>query len=376
MSVSRRSLVRSFTAFLILSAAAGCSDPSPSSPADPSTRNPRQLVRETRTRNGIPAIAAALVTPSGSAQISEGIRRLGFADSITAADRFHIGSLVKSMTATLAASVVDSGLIGWDSRIVAVLPELSDVRPEYAAVTLDDLLRHRSGIMAATDPSDLASMPPLQGTLVEQRRQFARWVLTQPPIVAPRTKSEYSNAGYVVAATMLEKVTGRSYEDLLTARVLAPLGIQPVFDWPARGGAAQPWGHEAYGASLTPSDPDAPDNEYPAFANPAGNLSLPLAGYVRYMQVHLNALQGRPTLVSAAGFSRVQTLVDGYGLGWLAGESHGKPVLGHNGSAGTFYAFVILQADGAGGVVVMANADSETIRNGVLELILALHGTM
>jgi CubicO group peptidase (beta-lactamase class C family) len=334
------------------------------------------MVHNTRTLAAIPGIAAATVTPSASTDIHEGLRHLGFQDSIRATDRFHIGSLVKSMTSTLAAAVVDSGLVGWDSRVLTVLPELTGVRPEFADVTLEDLLRHRSGLLAVEDASELASMPALQGIITEQRLQFTQWALSQAPIVEPRTTSVYSNAGYVVAAAMLERVTGKSYEALLSNRVLLPLGIQPVFDWPASGGSPQPWGHEILNGLLTPNDPDAPENEFPAFLNPAGNLSVTLPEYVRYLQLHMNAIQGRPSLVSAGGFARVHSLVEGYGLGWLAGESHGKPILGHNGSAGTFYAFVIMQADGAKGVIIMANADSEPIRTAVLDLILQLHGAM
>jgi CubicO group peptidase (beta-lactamase class C family) len=281
--------------------------------------------------------------------------------------------MIKSMTAMLAASIVDSGLIGWDSTVAGVLPDLTGIRSEYAAVTLDDLLRHRAGVIPMQDSADVAAVPPLTGTLPEQRLQFTAWALSQPPALPPRTASEYTNAGYVIAAAMLERVTGRGYEELLTTRILRPLGIDSVFGWPARNGAPQPWGHTVAGGIRVPNDPDDPNNYFPAPLTPAGNISLTMTEYVRYVQVHMQALQGHPTLVSGAGFARLHSLVEGYGLGWLQGMANGKEIIGHNGSAGTFYTFVIVERDGAKGVVVMANAESDSIDAAVVNLVLQLH---
>jgi CubicO group peptidase (beta-lactamase class C family) len=81
-----------------------------------------------------------------------GVRRSGAPDLVTPADRFHIGSDAKAMTATMLATLVEKGKLGWDTTPSAVFPEAKDrILPDYRDVTLTDLLAHRAGLPAYDD---------------------------------------------------------------------------------------------------------------------------------------------------------------------------------------------------------------------------------
>ena len=87
--------------------------------------------------NGIEAIATA------------GVRKRGSPAKATIDDQIHIGSLTKAMTSVLLARLVADGAFtnGWSTTIAEVFPELEcKMHASYREVTLDELVRHRSGV--------------------------------------------------------------------------------------------------------------------------------------------------------------------------------------------------------------------------------------
>ena len=107
--------------------------------------------------------------------------------------RFVIGSVPKSMTALLVATLVDEGRLGlgWDTPVVAVLPRFALADPAAtAAVTFRDLLSMRSGLPRFDAPLFLGPLSPEQ--VVE--------LLAATPLHAPPGAAyAYSNQGYAAA---------------------------------------------------------------------------------------------------------------------------------------------------------------------------------
>jgi CubicO group peptidase (beta-lactamase class C family) len=128
---------------------------------------------------------------------------------VTIRDRFHIGSCIKSMTAPLAAMLIEEGRLRWNTTVAEVLPELKGkINPAYEPVTLEQLLTHRGGYPTEPPPAAWKRAWQRHGTTTEQRRKLIRAVLDQPPQATPGTRFIYSNQGYAVAGAMLEKITG------------------------------------------------------------------------------------------------------------------------------------------------------------------------
>lgn len=330
-------------------------------PADnlPSPLSATQAVQMlTTSPKAYPAALAVRVTTISSDVQVRGVQRVGGL-ALRGDEAFPMGSVTKSMTATLAGVLVQEGRIAWTSRIVDVLPEFASLaRSEYASVTLKDLLAHRGGLFPATTPEQIVQLPALTGTPIEQRLQLAAWMLQRASSSQPGVKTQYSNGDYIVAGAMLERAASQPYELLLQTKVFAPVGSTVSFGAPGAG-SGEPWGHAAGAAGTWQAiDPASPDAAFPSAGNPAGGAKLNGAAWARYLQMHLRAWRGMEGEVLTPATARVlHTVVqDGFALGWEDGKDlEGRAVHWHNGSDdASYYSLMVLSltADVASGVIV------------------------
>ncbi len=306
-----------------------------------------EILSQIRQETGVPSAAGVVVRHDAVlAQSATGVRRAGYSAPVTIHDRFHAGSNAKAMTATLCATLVGAGSLTWRTTPVDVFPELSaKILPEYRSITLEMLLRHSAGIPPYTDDeADDFVLPDWRGTAKEQQIAFfSQWLLqNRPPVCEPGSRFSYSNAGYSIAAAMAETVAGRPWAELLQDSLFSPLGIDAVAGggWPATLDPTQPWGHRIRDGRLVPHPPD--DEYQPeTFLAPAGDVSISLPHYGRFLQMHLGGLQGRETLLPGALIRKMHNHGQaGAGMGWGVTALRSLEELGlfstHAGSAGTF----------------------------------------
>ena len=334
--------------------------------ASPSSRPARAETtlrfEQIRTTHKIPALAAIVVKNGAVVErVATGVRKLGDPAPLTIADKFHIGSCTKSMTATLAAILVEDGTLAWSRTVGEAFPEMRGLMdPQYAGVTLRQLLAHRGGVPGDPPPEVLARAWQEQGTPVEQRREFAAGILTRPPQAAPGTAFIYSNQGYLIAGVMLERAAGKPWETLMRERIFAPLDMASAgFGSPASpsGLVDQPWGHHEESGVLVPSLSDNP----PAFG-PSGRVHASLDDLARYALFHLRGDRalGRKGLLTAASLRVLHTPRDGeeYAFGWgitVRPLARG-PALMHSGSNTFWYLTIWLAPARDYAVIVGTNA--------------------
>jgi CubicO group peptidase (beta-lactamase class C family) len=316
---------------------------------------------------GLPALQAAVVDRAGIvAQGAAGVTVLNGKERVTTGDAFHIGSCTKPFTATIVAMLVEEQRLSWDTRIVDVFPEWKPtIRPEYRDVTVADLLSHEAGLPAYGEDEEIAALPRFAGGHTERRREFSRYVLEHPPAVPPRTAFKYSNAGYDVAAAIAERVSGRSWEELVR-RIFEPLHMRTAgFGWPARV-----WGHETTPeGALKPVDPHGP-YQLPDFIAPSGDLHMSAADLAAFLQAHLRAMRGTRTLISPATAATMHTRRKRSGLGFgVASVAGFENVATHSGSADTFVTVIAIAADKDVAVVVQTNAAGEREEKAVGQIL-------
>ena len=293
-------------------------------------------------KHGVPSLTVAVVRSGGTvATACHGVRKRGTDDTVELSDRHPLGSCTKSMTATLAAVLVESGQIGWDTTVAEVWPHAdgAEIHPELRAVTLNELLSHQSGLASdANDQGFWISFFAEEAAPRRERRRMVEWVLAQGP-EHPRGGYHYSNLGYVVAGAMLEKRGGASFESLMRRHVFKPLGMETAaFRTLARARKLKPplrWGHRANGA---PIDPRAAGAENPAVYAPCGTVHLTVADYARYARWHLGR-EPAPVLTKPETLDRLHTgqvkapaLGGAYGGGWILIDTGLGPALTHGGS--------------------------------------------
>lgn len=291
----------------------------------------------------IPGAFVGWVTPEAEAAAVAGMRRAGATDDVAEDDPWHIGSLTKSFTATLAARLVEAGAIGWDSTAGAVLgAAYPEMHAAWRDMPLEAFLRHGSGMSA--NLGRLATIRLGQGP----RTQYVASVLGDAPEGA-RGGFLYSNAGYVVAGAMLEQAGGAPWEALVAREVFEPLGLTSAGFGPPEGAAPQ--GHRTAligGLRAVPPGPRA-DN-IPALG-PAGRVHLSGGDMLRYLRAHLVA---DPDFLAPESWARLHA-AEGpgdYAMGWVDVDG----TLRHSGSNTMWYAQMRLYPQDGVAVFVAVNS--------------------
>jgi len=289
----------------------------------------------------------------------------GRAENVTTEDRWHLGSLTKAMTATVAGTLVEEGAVSWESTILDVFPEWEgEILPAYEDVRLKELLSHTAGILS--DVTRTPSWPGLReddAPLTEQRRRWSVEFLSVPPEAARGTHL-YSNAGYVVAGAMLEKVTGVPWEALMAERLFGPLGMAGAgFGAPGTAGStSQPWGHRPGSGGWVGVEPGI-QADNPAALGPAGTVHAPMADLVRFVQAHIQGDRGAATVVSPGTMAILHTPAPGteYALGWGRTTRGWAPgwVYVHHGSNTLWHATIWMAPEGDFGVISVVNAGGD-----------------
>lgn len=173
-------------------------------------------------------------------QGASGVRSIDAARTARPGDTFRVGSITKTMIATLAMQQVQARRWKLTTRVGDVLPGLL---PGHELVTLEQLLSHRSGLPDYFGTLLAGAQTPDQLLTVLHRpytdAQLVAVALKQPWLFRPGTDYSYSNTEYVVVGMMLEQATQRSVAHLLRNRIFVPAGMRsstyptrlPGFRW-------------------------------------------------------------------------------------------------------------------------------------------------
>ncbi|MEM9267538.1 MAG: serine hydrolase domain-containing protein [Pseudomonadota bacterium] len=299
------------------------------------------IAEEALRESGAPGLGLAWLTRESVAQVVVGRAWRG-GPEVTEAARWHLGSLGKAVTGTLAARLVEQKQLAWNTRLDALFGPGA-----YGEVTLDDLLRHQARL-----PANLADFSQFTGEDTRAHRREAVEIMRKTPPVAPGF--HYSNAGYVLAAAMMEAVTDTGFEALLAQEIFEPLGLASAGFGPPQDG---PQGHRVLPLVGPLPVGRGPRADNPPFYAPAGTLHMSLSDYVRFVQEHLRR---EPGFLTSASWSHLHTARAGesYALGWGV-SNDGR--LGHSGSNTLWYARVAITPKDRGLVLVTNSGDGTRV---------------
>lgn len=332
-------------------------------------------LEEIRIKYDIPAIAAAVIRTDKIEKIAAvGIKKMGSKNKVNINHKFHIGSCGKSFTGMIAQKLVDEKIINWQARPIDIFPELNKViHQDLEEITFLDLLTHRAGIPGYSYWNEKEKIPKYTGTESEKRIKTSFWQLKQAP-ESELGIFKYSNMGYVIAASMMEKKTGKSWEELVEQYVFKPLNINSFgYGRPALNDKQQPWGHWMRFIGKTPQEPVAPDQySLESVERPAGDVHLSFLDFAKYAQFHLRGLQGKLGNYSQSFFESIHTIRDEYSLGWSSSYRNGKKCSIHFGSEATFFAVMVVFHDVDLAIVIVATSATPEAKRGVNNLLLEL----
>ena len=325
-----------------------------------------RILESARESSGVPSLAAAIVTREGLWAVGAvGSRRSDERVPVTVDDLYHLGSDTKAVTAGLLGLLVDEGRLEWSATLAELFPELATtMRREFRTVTLRELLSHQSGLASNAGISFRQSTPRAQ------RVAYVKWVLGRPP-AARRGTFSYSNANYVIAGAIAERLYDAPYETLVVEKLLAPLGVTTAGFGAAGtpGTVDQPWAHRVNDAGRRVPIPPGPRADNPPVLSPAGRMHMSMPDWALWTRA---VLRGAVGLSSPWSVATGRTLVapavrinarESYAFGWItthrpwAGRT-GR-VLTHAGSNGLNWAVAWLAPDAGFGVLVASNYGSK-----------------
>jgi CubicO group peptidase (beta-lactamase class C family) len=298
------------------------------------------LLGPIRDEHHLPGLIGAISFGNRLAAIGAlGIRKIGSSQPMQVNDQMHLGSCTKAMTATMIGSLVETGKLTWKSTLGSVFPEAAEqLHPQFQGVTLSQLLTHRAGL-----PHDGPWWHLPGATTTQQRHALLTSMLQKEPLSRPGSTYAYSNVGYALAALMAERVSGESWESLMSSRLFEPLRMTTAgFGTPGgRGALVQPWGHHLDGRDIKPTQVDnAPS------MGPAGTVHCSLPDWAKFAALHLAGEQGDSKLLKPATLQTLHIPPPScdYAGGWLVCERSwaGGAALNHNGSNTSWFATIWL----------------------------------
>ena len=363
--------VRSTSALLLLSVSllglpAGA--PAQSVVAPPKTaptlaeRLDRLAAEIDRNRIDLHVPGAALAIVRGDEVIFA--RGFGVADvekktPVTPNTPFFIGSATKAFTATLVGMLVDEGRMGWDDPVEKYLPEFKlavQSKDPNDRATLRDVLSHRTGF---TRMGFLETNTGLSSDEILRRASSAE-------AFAPfRQRFLYNNVHYLAAGSAAAAAAGTSWDALMKARILAPLGmaatrtsLREAWKDPrmARGYA---WDEARKTFRLVTLETLGNNIDGIAPAGAISSTALDMTSWLRFLL--RQGVQDGKALISPAALTTTWTPqiqvggTVGYGMGWFVRTWQGQRLIEHGGAIAGYSAEVGLLPDSNIGFVVLTN---------------------
>jgi len=335
-------------------------------------QNHVQYADSIRVSNPIPELSYAVVSGDKILEINAlGVHSVDLKDAATLNDRFHIGSNTKAMTAFVIAKYVEKGKLKWSTKFFNLFPDLKKTsKPDYYNITLEELISHQARIQPFQGENDPA-VPDFKGTNQEKRNQFGKFVLTLDLAkIDSEHKYIYSNAGYTLATMMLEKVTRKSWEQLIDQVFNKDLKLDVKLSWPENQIAKDTWGHSFENNKLIP----VPSNTdyHLDYTEPAGDINIKLTDYIKFIQLNIKGLQGHDNYLKASTYHFIHKGIEGYSLGWFNSYEDNKDFSTHSGTAGTYYTIAAIDRRDFIGYIIFTNSFNESTVNGVRLLMRKL----
>ncbi len=300
-----------------------------------------------------------------------GVRELGKAAPVDEHTVFAIASNTKAFTAAALAVLADEKKLAWNDRVQKFLPYFQLYDPYVSAdMRITDLLSHRGGL--GTFSGDLIWYgTPYSREEVVRRARFL------PQAFPFRAGYGYSNIMYLAAGEVIEKASGKSWEQFITERFLTPLGMKDTVlstkDLAAKSNVATPHGESPYG------EPDGKLTTFPWYnwdsMVPAGGIISSVSDMAQWMRLQLNRgtfdgkqmfsdqqsrLMWTPhasfTVSKASAERNPHINFNGYGLGWGLNDYKGHLIASHTGGYDGMYSRVFLAPQLKLGMVILTNS--------------------
>ena len=246
--------------------------------------------------------------------------------SLTAANKFRIGSITKMFTAAMILQLVDEGKLKLTDTLDKFLPQV----PNAKKITILQILLHRSGI------PNVRREQNAQGnvnTIPMTKDEHLALIVKATPDFEPDTKSLYSNSGYFLLGLIIEKLTGKSYEAALQEKIATRIALKDTY---TATGNIDVNKNESLTYFIIPGgDWKQVPETHPSILFSAGAIVSTPSDLAKFIQALFDG-----KIVSKKSLDLMKTMRDGEGLGMVTFLFAGKTFYGHTGGADNYGAWL------------------------------------
>ncbi|HYW35571.1 MAG TPA: serine hydrolase domain-containing protein [Balneolaceae bacterium] len=305
------------------------------------------IASEVLQKTGVPSASVAVVRHGKIVYLhAYGAAKLHPRVAANTSMRYAIGSISKQFTSASILLLEQQGKLSLEDHISKWLPGLTRANE----VTLREVLSHTSGYQDFW-PQDY--VPPMMQKPMSPRKILNRWA-KKPLDFAPGTKWQYSNTNYLIAAQIVEKISGEPIYTFVKQHILSPLNMSSVVNYDKGKMTDQdPTGYMRYGLGPLRHA----KHEGAGWMSGAAELAMTPRDLAKWDISIINE-----SLLQPQSYKQLETEVrlksgvgTNYGLGVDVRMMDGHRLISHSGEVSGFTAENMVFPDDSAAVVVLTN---------------------
>ena len=232
--------------------------------------------------------------------------------------KYRIGSISKTFTATIIMQLVEEKKLKLDTKLRKFFPDV----PNAKKITIEQLLRHRSGLFNFTSSPDYTQWMEEP----KSRDELLAIIEENGNVFEPGETAGYSNTNYVLLSFIAEDIEGKPFAEILQERIAKPCGLKNTF----YGGKIDTDMNEAESYTRKSEWEEATETD----------MSVPIgAGAIISTPTDLNRFYTCLFFfffVSDKSLDEMMRIEDDFGIGMFTFPFHEKTAYGHNGGIDGF----------------------------------------
>ena len=269
--------------------------------------------------------------------------------------KFRIGSITKMFTAAMIFQLIDEGKLTPATKLSEFYPQI----PNSSKITIDEMLRHRSGIHDFTNDKDYSQYM----TTPKSKEEMLNIIAKSKPDFEPGEKSVYSNSNYVLLGYIIEKITNSTYQKELAKRITSKLNLSNTY----YGKKTDINKNEAFSYRFEDEKWQRQSETDMSIPHGAGAIvSTP-----RDLTKFINALFNNK-IISAQSLNQMEEIKNGVGSGLFRFPFGKKIAYGHNGGIDGFVSTLAYFPEEKVAIAVTANGMNYSFNN-ILIGILSIY---
>ena len=270
---------------------------------------------------------------------------------------YQIGSVNKQFTAIAIMKLQEEGKLNVMDTLSRFFPEI----PNAGKITIHHLLTHSSGLYNYTNDTTFWLK---EANIHSSKAKMISRFSGKPLEFEPGSKYSYSNSGYLLLGYIIEKVSGKTYENYMRENIFYPLGMkQTGFDFTQK--IAKATGYYDNGTSFIKSMIVDSSGSYAAGA---------MYSTVNDLQKWVSAIHDKK-LISPESWTKALTpFKENYAYGFSRGSLNGKELIWHNGGIHGFLSQLVYFPGSNSSVILLSNYMQSNLDDLARALSMLLHG--